>query len=109
VFGKIIGYKAPCDMFGGLIKKGWHYSKIENNYRCLRYDVYSDNKLDCVLPSEIVETWEAVYEEEKNPKIKTPKKKYTKKDMLDFVRYLMEDTSYDTIIELFKAWKKQRS
>jgi len=29
--------------------------------------------------------------------------------MLDFVRYLMEDTSYDTIIELFKAWKKQRS
>jgi len=58
---KIIGYKAPMDL-GGHSVKGLTFKKTSSYfgvwYEC-KYD--GDNKI--VLPAEIVETWEAVYEE----------------------------------------------
>lgn len=55
---KIIGYKAPFDLYGG-IKKGNLFTKdhsIKWGYR---------HKNSYCIPDEIVETWEPVYEEEK--------------------------------------------
>lgn len=57
---KIIGYKAPMDLYGKYIKKGDIY-KV-----CINRDFYepvegSNDSL--ILPKEIVETWEPVYKE----------------------------------------------
>jgi len=61
--GKIIGYKVPFDLFGGDIKKGSVYTILEGHrVYCVKYD--NDTKAHCI-PSEIVETWEPMYEEEK--------------------------------------------
>lgn len=59
---KLLGYKAPFDMFGGSVKKDELY-KIEGItgkaiHQDFGYEMF-------VLPSEIVEQWEPVYEEEK--------------------------------------------
>lgn len=52
---KIIGYKAPYDLFGGDIKKGTVYPVFET----------TDRTKEFFVPLEIVKTWEPVYEEEK--------------------------------------------
>ena len=57
---KIIGYKAPYDMFGGVIKKGCFYEKLNQYYNPITY-----NTTNYSLPAEIVEKWPPVYEEEK--------------------------------------------
>jgi len=62
---KVLGYKAPFDLFGGKIKKETIYrkSKIETNEYCPNLDSYKTD-FSCNLPKEIVEQWEKVYEEE---------------------------------------------
>lgn len=58
---EIIGYKCPSDLYGGAIKAKEIYKK------CLNPDFYEPTTIDndsVVLPKEIVETWEPVYEEE---------------------------------------------
>lgn len=57
---KIKGYKAPFDMFSWGIKKGDLMIKAKEGQ-----DYHVDGYLPSKLPSEIVETWEPVYEEEK--------------------------------------------
>lgn len=65
---KIIGYKVPYDIYGGLIKKGFTYT----NWGC--YSTYTPkeagggkikphNAVYFQLPYEIVKDWEPVYEE----------------------------------------------
>lgn len=61
---KIIGYKAPYDLFEGKINKGILYKK--NDYALNTYYPQEYSKTSpYILPKEIVETWEAVYEPEK--------------------------------------------
>lgn len=59
---EIIGYKAPCNLYGYVVEKGTIYVK------CINKDFYEPKDLvnkDCIiLPKEIVEQWEAVYKEE---------------------------------------------
>lgn len=58
---KILGYECPMDLYGGSIKKGDIYSKcINDNY----YEPNSFNNVSHLLPAEIVETWNPVYEED---------------------------------------------
>lgn len=57
---KIIGYKAPFDMYQGKVKNGDLFSITSNpNYYT------SNNASDKWLPKEIVEKWDVAYEEEK--------------------------------------------
>lgn len=67
---KIIGYLAPHDLFDGLIKKGDlvvlnPLGKKNKTYRAKNYNPNGYY----VLPNEIVESWEPVYEQKK-PKYK---------------------------------------
>lgn len=63
---KIIGYKAPYDLFGGIVKKGDLFFYNGTGYY---HTFINDNRLRTVkrgshpLPKEIVETWEPYYEE----------------------------------------------
>lgn len=60
---KIIGYKAPYDLFGGRVEKGRMYCKI--TYRVTdQYTPHKEQVSIYDLPKEIVESWEAVYKEE---------------------------------------------
>lgn len=80
---KIIGYKVPCDMFGGNIKKGWILYKDSdgNSYRPKGHGPLN------ALPKEIVETWEAHYESEE---IKIP----------------MANGAFELVIKDGKVWHK---
>lgn len=60
---KIIGYKVPFDIFDGKVKKGSLYKYCNMIY----YETKNNYDGKYKLPKEIVETWEAVYEEEKFP------------------------------------------
>lgn len=83
---KIIGYKAPYDLYNGDIKKG----DIFFSNGCGYYHAYKNNKKvdgefkhSTGIPKEIVETWEVVYEEElKLPKIHGYEGKYDSKNNL---------------------------
>lgn len=57
---KIIGYKAPTDLYGKEVTKGTIYESCNNaNY----YRPKGNDELDCpLMPKEIVETWEPVYD-----------------------------------------------
>lgn len=61
---KIIGYKAPFDLFDGEIKKGTIYEK-RGSFQMYHPPHELDRNMSCGIPDEIVETWEPVYEEEK--------------------------------------------
>lgn len=65
---KIKGYKVPYDMLSWGIKKGDLMVKSQEGQ-----DYNVDGYLPLKLPAEIVETWEAVYEEEE--------KEFTKSDL----------------------------
>jgi len=68
VMKKIIGYKAPTDLFKGVVIK----DTIYKDFGTSQVNQYSpENKLQgCYsLPKEIVETWEPVYEETIREKI----------------------------------------
>lgn len=61
---KIIGYKAPYDLFNGKVKQGAIYDKTTYPGLCKSDGVYCcDEKDEHNLPKEIVENWEPVYEE----------------------------------------------
>jgi len=60
---KIKGYLAPFDINCGIIKKGTLYLKSTHNSTMYRPFPAKNDYHD--LPMEIVEKWEAVYEEEK--------------------------------------------
>jgi len=55
---KIIGYKAPYDLFGGKIEAGTVYVPSADP------EYYSSTNRGCAIVKEIVETWEPVYEEQ---------------------------------------------
>lgn len=57
---KIIGYKVPQDLYGGNIKKGQTVKSIN---RIDKWEVVETKNSGFLLPKEIVETWEPVYEE----------------------------------------------
>jgi hypothetical protein len=57
---KIIGYKAPRDLFKGRIKQGDLFSEKSSE----GFVMYNKNHMTSGVPTEIVETWEPVYEEE---------------------------------------------
>lgn len=57
----IIGYKAPYDLAGGIVKKGTVYKKVQEDDR---FYAPEDKISKTTLPKEIVETWEKVYEDE---------------------------------------------
>lgn len=67
---KIIGYKAPMDLFGGLIKKDTLYVKDPNGYNPEtyypnKYKSYDSAQYKEQFPAEIVEQqWEPCYENE---------------------------------------------
>jgi hypothetical protein len=67
---KIIGYKAPYDLFKGEVKKGTIYKidkkNITNSGTCGWTDDYNYSYTN--LPLEIVEQWEPVYETPQIPK-----------------------------------------
>lgn len=59
---RIIGYKAPTDLWGGSIKKGMIFRKA-----AAPNDSYTTDQVTMSnnIPKELAETWEPVYEEEK--------------------------------------------
>lgn len=59
---KIVGYKAPTDLWGGSIKKGMIFRKA-----AAPNDSYTTDQVTMSnnIPKELAETWEPVYEEEK--------------------------------------------
>jgi hypothetical protein len=57
----IKGYKAPFDLYGGIIKKFYILEPATNNH----YWHVNGMPETIYLPAEIVEQWEPVYEEEK--------------------------------------------
>lgn len=66
---KIIGYKAPCELYNGDIKKGTLYRPCSSTkvttYVAMKedgYTIFHSGRTN--LPKEIVETWEPVYKEE---------------------------------------------
>lgn len=61
---KIIGYKAPYDLFGGIIKKDTIYKPLSSEKITTYAATENDKIIDSGktnLPSEIVETWEPYY------------------------------------------------
>ncbi len=74
---QIIGYKAPCDLFGGTIKKDTLYTLRTPQGVSYKNSLEPDNQFH-VFPKEIVETWEKVFkQEELVVELGTPKKKIT--------------------------------
>ena len=62
-YRKQIGYKAPCDLFNGQVKKG---SIFKLRHTLLSTYSWEESKNPLYfLPAEIVEHWEPVYEREK--------------------------------------------
>lgn len=59
---EIIGYKAPMDLFGGIVKAGEVYVKYFVILRLDRYIPKGGYERQA-LPAEIVETWEPVYKD----------------------------------------------
>lgn len=63
---KIIGYKSPIDIPSMDIEKGDLLEKHnDNKYRLVKKQFFGTSDL---LPKEIVETWEPVYESDENKK-----------------------------------------
>ncbi len=93
---KIIGYKAPFDLFRGTIKKGSIFPPSEHNTSV--YNKYG-------VPIEVVETWEAVYE--------APTEQPTETDFKSKVIELIEGkinattTALETIISIQKDLLEQ--
>jgi len=56
---KIIGYKAPFDLFNGYIKKGHLFIEWSRKHY---YSAVNENVSNYSLPKEIVETWEPEFE-----------------------------------------------
>lgn len=56
-----IGYIAPYDMYGGIIKKGDIFKPINGNKKTWKTDTTGPTQYSLHLPREIVEKWEAVY------------------------------------------------
>lgn len=111
---KIIGYKAPFDLFNGYIKKGHLFIEWSKKHY---YSAVNENVSTYSLPKEIVETWEAVYEETTEQPTETDFKSsellYTEKDMIEYSSYSLKLAL--EIIETRKVpeilspeqWKKQ--
>lgn len=59
---EILGYKSPINLFGGDIKAGTTFIKNGEDYV---WYYAKDGSESQSVPKEVVETWEAVYEEEK--------------------------------------------
>jgi len=59
---KIIGYKCPIDLFGGEIKKGEIFRKMNSKF--YKVSLTGVTEYSKHLPREIVESWEPIYEEE---------------------------------------------
>jgi len=79
---KIIGYKAPYDLFQGNIKKGTIYTFLALEKSVYKYSP-KENKYFS-LPREIVETWEPVYEStEKELILKSGKKLIIRQEGVD--------------------------
>lgn len=77
---KIIGYKAPMDLFKGRIKKG----AIFNKYSTDNFVMYNEKHMTSGIATEIVETWEPVYEKlEKEFVLKSGKKLTIKPEGVD--------------------------
>jgi hypothetical protein len=57
---KVLGYKAPMNLYGGKIQKGQVVFPLLNSDS---YGDYADVPT-ALIPKEIAETWEAVYQEE---------------------------------------------
>lgn len=92
---KIKGYKAPYVMFEGEVKKGDLYEKANVRwfYRPEKHSNGNIDKEDLYLPSEIVETWEPVYEEpfhveQKEPVIQDANKIQMINNVMEFIAEL---------------------
>jgi len=57
---KVMGYRAPHDLFKGRIKAGEIFSEYSQD----KFVMYSKNHTTSGVPTEIVENWKAVYESE---------------------------------------------
>ena len=65
---KIIGYKAPMDLYAGGVKKGHLYVKNStDSYRPETKVIGLEREL--IMPSTLVETWEPVYKQQKLNKV----------------------------------------
>lgn len=96
---KIIGYKAPFDLYDGYIGKGDVWIKADNYIGILYiHGLFKDP--DKILPREIVETWEPVYEET------APKK--TDPKVMEYLTEIQEGLNniHNTINELQEVLKK---
>ena len=69
---QIIGYKAPYDMYEGKLKKGVLVKEFPQPHMNKAYGIPAENgffESNVLIPKEIAQTWEPVYEENKLPKI----------------------------------------
>lgn len=62
---KIIGYKAPVDMYSGGVQKGHLFVTNASDSYKPQGEVSTLLERELVMPSSIVETWEPVYEDDK--------------------------------------------
>lgn len=89
---KIIGYICPMDLYDGNLKKGVVVYKITNQ----EVTAYGENEY-LIVPAEIAETWEPVYEEQK--KQQGPKQLFTRQEVVEFVQYCKLLHGYGTPTE----------
>jgi hypothetical protein len=64
----LIGYKAPCDLYGGDVKAGTIFKKGRSG-SAFWYQPINREGDSQVVPQEIVETWEPAYKEDRIEKI----------------------------------------
>lgn len=93
---KIIGYKAPFDLLGGIIKKGDIFKEWSD--KGLVY-YFQNEECGNALPKEIVEKWEPVYEEKQEDLIE---------EIIEWCDKLMPHTesTKQAILQRFEIKKK---
>lgn len=105
---KIVGYKAPTDLWDGDVKKGEIFILAGKANYCPK-----DNQIEeLYIPKELVETWEPVYEEVIKSKVTnlgTPKRKFTiYKDKVEVVggdeeTRIFSNEQVDAIAKMFTS------
>jgi hypothetical protein len=96
--GKIIGYKAPFALYGGLIEKGTIYPNKEDTPEEAEINNY-------LVPIEIVRTWEPVYEPEEKVLVLGDKKIEVKIGK-GYIRVKEEDFTYEDVEALQRIFIK---
>lgn len=60
----ILGYKCPTDLYGGEVKSGTLFTQKESGRKIAYYPENTGGDMRLIVPKEIAESWEPVYEDD---------------------------------------------